>query len=166
MPEELPVGTEILVENTRDKQRKGGKLEKAFKGPYIINKSLGKGIYEIRSGVDGKVLKQKVNIGRIKVYRRRKEENEGKQKEGENHNEDEQKEGENHNEDEQKEGENHNEDEQKEGENHNEDEQKEGENHNAEIRKRRKEETHNDKNGMRKKRGILYTLYFLIIIYT
>ena len=45
-------------------------MDDAFKGPYIVNRSLGKGIYEIQSE-DGKVLKQKVNIGRIKVYRKR-----------------------------------------------------------------------------------------------
>ena len=56
--------------NTRQKQRKGGRLDDAFKGPYIVNRSLGKGIYEIQSE-GGKVLKQKVNIGRIKVYRKR-----------------------------------------------------------------------------------------------
>ena len=45
-------------------------MNDVFKGPYIVNRCLGKGIYEIQSE-GGKVLKQKGNIGRIKVYRKR-----------------------------------------------------------------------------------------------
>lgn len=36
-PEELPVGTEVMVENTAQKDRKGGKLDDMFKGNYFIH---------------------------------------------------------------------------------------------------------------------------------
>ena len=45
-PEELPVGTEVMVENTAQKDRKGGKLDDMFKGNYFIHERLGKGIIE------------------------------------------------------------------------------------------------------------------------
>ena len=33
-PGEIAVGTQVLLENTAQKQRKGGKLEPAWLGPY------------------------------------------------------------------------------------------------------------------------------------
>lgn len=59
------------MENSYQKGRKGGKLEEAFTGPYTIHKSFGKGIYELKNE-NGKVLKRKINIGRLKVYKKRK----------------------------------------------------------------------------------------------
>ena len=55
-----------------DRNTGNGAIEQHWchKGSYIVNRSLGKGIYEIQSE-GGKVLKQEVNIGRIKVYRKR-----------------------------------------------------------------------------------------------
>ena len=44
-----PIGMEVLVENTADKQRKGGKLNPAWLGPYVINKEIGEGVYELRN---------------------------------------------------------------------------------------------------------------------
>lgn len=70
LPEELAPGTEVLIENTAQKDRKGGKLEEAFKGPYIIHETLGKGIYKVKNN-KGAVLQKKVNINRLKVYKRR-----------------------------------------------------------------------------------------------
>ena len=70
LPKELAPGTEILIENTAQKERKGGKLDKAFLGPYTIHKSLGKGIYKVMNQ-KGVILKKKVNISRIKVYKKR-----------------------------------------------------------------------------------------------
>ena len=50
LPEEFAPGTEVLIENTAQKQRKGGKLEDPFKGPYnIIHETLGKGIYKVKN---------------------------------------------------------------------------------------------------------------------
>ena len=40
LPRELDLGMEVLIENSAQKERKGGKLEDAFLGPYIIHESL------------------------------------------------------------------------------------------------------------------------------
>ena len=62
----LKTGTKVLVENTSQKDRKGGKWDCRYKGPYIIQESLGKGIYSLKK-IDGTVLKNKFNINRLKV---------------------------------------------------------------------------------------------------
>ena len=69
-PEELSVGTEVMVENTAQKDRKGGKLDDMFKGNYFIHERLGKGLYRLRNQ-KGVVLQKKFNIARLKVYKRR-----------------------------------------------------------------------------------------------
>ncbi len=51
----------MLVENTQHKERKGGKWEDRYKGPYTIHESLGKGVYTLKS-MSGNVLKNKHNI--------------------------------------------------------------------------------------------------------
>ncbi len=56
----------MLVENTQHKERKGGKWEDRYKGPYTIHESLGKGVYSLKS-MSGNVLKNKHNISRLKV---------------------------------------------------------------------------------------------------
>ncbi len=68
--EALSVGTEVLVENTADKQRKGGKLNTAWFGPYTISRSIEKGVYEL-CDKKGKVIRNKVNVNRLKPYIRR-----------------------------------------------------------------------------------------------
>ena len=55
------VGAQVLLENTVQKQRKGGKLESAWLGPYIVSRCVGKGLYELLR--NGKVVKTKANIG-------------------------------------------------------------------------------------------------------
>ncbi len=37
-----------MVENTQQKERKGGKLENKYSGPYIIKTSDGKGVYTLK----------------------------------------------------------------------------------------------------------------------
>ena len=64
--QELKPGTKVLVENTLQKERKGGKWEDLYKGPYIIHESLGKGVYTLKK-MCGDVLKSKHNINRLKV---------------------------------------------------------------------------------------------------
>ena len=44
LPEEFPIGAKVLVENSADKQRKGGKLNPSWYGPNIISKYHGKGV--------------------------------------------------------------------------------------------------------------------------
>ena len=55
---------EVLVENSHQKERKGGKLTDRWLGPYTINRNLGKGVYELKSS-SGKLLKK--YIARLKV---------------------------------------------------------------------------------------------------
>ena len=50
------VGTRVLLENTLHKQRKGGKLNPFWLGPYTINRDLGKG---------------QANVARLKEYQER-----------------------------------------------------------------------------------------------
>jgi hypothetical protein len=61
------------LENTAQKQRKGGKLDDAWLGPYTIHRQLGKGIYELENE-KGKILKKKVNINRLKPFKRQRPE--------------------------------------------------------------------------------------------
>ena len=68
----LPEGSQVLLENTAQKERKGGKMDKVWLGPYVINQHLGKGVYELRN-MDGSVMKKKVNINRLKPYIQREE---------------------------------------------------------------------------------------------
>lgn len=66
-PKVFKVGTVVWLENTLQKQRKGGKLEPLWLGPYTIHKDLGKGLYELANKA-GKVLKKKANIARREEY--------------------------------------------------------------------------------------------------
>ena len=40
----IAVGCKVLLENTAQKQRKGGKLDSRWLGPYIVNRDLGKSL--------------------------------------------------------------------------------------------------------------------------
>ena len=71
-PQVLLEGTEILLENTYQKQRKGGKMEPLWMGPYIVHQDLGKVLYELKNK-DGKLVKKKAYINGLKLYTRRKE---------------------------------------------------------------------------------------------
>ncbi len=66
-PQVLPEGTEVLLEITWQKQRKGGKLHPLWQGPYSIHRVLGNGLYEL-TNKEGKVIKNKANINHLKVY--------------------------------------------------------------------------------------------------
>ena len=64
----IPVGTEVLLENTQKKRRKGGKLEPLWMGLYTIGRDLGRGLCELQNK-DGKTLKKMANANRLKIYR-------------------------------------------------------------------------------------------------
>ena len=66
-PETFEAGAEVLMENTAQKQRKGGKLADKFLGPYTINRHVGKGLYELKNK-SGKILQKKVNVIRLKRF--------------------------------------------------------------------------------------------------
>ena len=61
------VGEKVLVENTAQKQRKGGKLKEKWLGPYQINREICKGVYALES-MDGKLMKQSCNVSRLKMF--------------------------------------------------------------------------------------------------
>ena len=65
----LPVGEEVLLENTAEKQRKGGKMCAKWLGPYTIHKEMGKGVYQLKNSAN-KILKTCVNVKRLKKYKR------------------------------------------------------------------------------------------------
>ena len=67
---ELAEGSEVLLENTAQKLRKGGKLDDAWLGPYMIHRHMGKGIYQLVNE-KGKIMKKKANINRLKPFKRR-----------------------------------------------------------------------------------------------
>ena len=48
MPNVLQIGTKVLKENTRQKQRKGGKKDNRWLGPHTINRYIGKGVYVLK----------------------------------------------------------------------------------------------------------------------
>ena len=70
LQQELPEGAEVLLENTKQKQRKGGKYDPVWLGPYLINKSFGKGVYSLKKR-NGDLLKSMANIDRLKLFVRR-----------------------------------------------------------------------------------------------
>ena len=47
-PQQIAEGTEVLLENTYHKQRKGGKMNPVWLGPYTISRHIGKGLYAWR----------------------------------------------------------------------------------------------------------------------
>ena len=63
----LPIRSKVLLQNTAQKQRKGGKMDPLWLGPYIIHRYLGKGVYKLAKW-NGKVIKQTANINRLKRY--------------------------------------------------------------------------------------------------
>lgn len=67
LAEELAIGAEVLLENTADKQRKGGNLNPNWFGPYNISKNNGKGVYQLGNKA-GDTMRKKVNINRLKLY--------------------------------------------------------------------------------------------------
>ena len=68
MPNVLQIGTKVLKENTLRKQRKGGKMDDRWLGPYTINRYIGKGVYELKD-MKGTVLKKtKVNIKSFQMF--------------------------------------------------------------------------------------------------
>ena len=69
-PAEFTEGTEVLLENAKQKQQKGGKCDPLWLGPYLIHNKLGKGVYELRRSY-GVVIKAKANVNRLKPYIRR-----------------------------------------------------------------------------------------------
>ena len=62
------VGEKMLVKDFNKKKRKGGKLDYMWKGPYIITKSLGRGLYSLKATDDSNVNISRVNGAHLKHY--------------------------------------------------------------------------------------------------
>ena len=58
----------MLLRNLRNEARKGGKLERAWSGPYTISKVLPKGLYNLKKKKDGTELKTSFDSSRLKIY--------------------------------------------------------------------------------------------------
>ena len=63
-PPEIGIGTQVLLENTKQKQRNGDKLEPAWLGPYTTWKCIEKGLDDLVR--NSNAVKTKVNIYRLK----------------------------------------------------------------------------------------------------
>ena len=60
-------GDTVFLRNLRNQARKGGKLERAWSGPYTISEVLPKGLYNLRNE-DGIELKTSFDSSRLKIY--------------------------------------------------------------------------------------------------
>lgn len=65
-PPTYQVGDKVLKYNRRRETRMGDKLQVRYSGPYIIERVLGKGVYQLRDGE--KVLKTATNACNLKAF--------------------------------------------------------------------------------------------------
>ncbi|XP_041360804.1 uncharacterized protein LOC121377029 [Gigantopelta aegis] len=65
--ENLPVGTKVLKKTLRRQDRKGGKGEKLWIGPYVIRGVTKSGSY-LLSITDGIIFKSAINGANLKVW--------------------------------------------------------------------------------------------------
>lgn len=70
--EQYKVGASVLMLNSKKLSRKGSKLEPNWIGPYSIHEVLPKGTYRLCNPETGKVLAQKINMTRLKLWHTRK----------------------------------------------------------------------------------------------
>ena len=61
------VGAKMLVKDFNQKKRKGGKLDYKWKGPYIVTKSLGRGLYSLKACNDSNDI-SRINGAHLKQY--------------------------------------------------------------------------------------------------
>lgn len=62
------MGDKVLVKNMRNVDRKGGKMDTRWIGPYIIDSHIGKGRYKLLNEQSGQLLKKAINSSRLKKY--------------------------------------------------------------------------------------------------
>ena len=62
----IPVGALVLKKNMRRLDRKGGKEEDRWLGPYVVTEVTKKGLYKLEKG--GKEMKQTFNRSVLKKY--------------------------------------------------------------------------------------------------
>ena len=62
------VGAKVLLKDFRRKKRKGGKLDLKWIGPFIIKKSMGKGIYQLSTIDNNTTVVKRVTGAHLKPY--------------------------------------------------------------------------------------------------
>ena len=62
------MGDLVLVRNMRNLDRKGGKMDTRWLGPYMITAHVGKGRYKLLNQESGKHLAKMINSSRLKKY--------------------------------------------------------------------------------------------------
>ena len=62
-----PVGSSVMLKNMQNAHRMGGKMDLTWKGPYTIQKMVGKGRYQLKTK-NGQVLKKLYNGILLKEY--------------------------------------------------------------------------------------------------
>ena len=67
-PKAYQIGTKVLEKDFTRKKRKGGKMDCKYVGPFIITKSLGKGLYSLASVESPKKVTKSVNGVHLKPY--------------------------------------------------------------------------------------------------
>eukprot|EP00731_Ephydatia_muelleri_P011380 Em0006g274a len=67
-PKAYQIGTKILKNDFTRKKRKGGKMDCRYVGPFVITKSLGKGLYSLASVESPKKVTKSVNGVHLKPY--------------------------------------------------------------------------------------------------
>lgn len=68
LPQEMNVGSSVLLRNSKRDTKKGDKMQPKWLGPYVIVSSLGKGVYQIKNQSTDLVLKKAVHSARLKQY--------------------------------------------------------------------------------------------------
>ncbi|XP_065908800.1 uncharacterized protein [Dysidea avara] len=66
-PGSFSVGAKVLVRDFNRKKRKGGKLDYKWRGPYIITKSLGRGLYSLQAEDNSNEI-SRINGAHLKQY--------------------------------------------------------------------------------------------------
>lgn len=67
------------MKNMRNVDRKGGKMDTRWTGPYIIQSNIGKGRYTLLNVQTGQPLKQAINSSRLKKYLEKDQNRENKE---------------------------------------------------------------------------------------
>ena len=67
-PKAYQIGTKVLKKDFTRKKRKGGKMDCRYVGPFVITKSLGKGLYSLTSVESPKKVTKSVNGVHLKPY--------------------------------------------------------------------------------------------------
>lgn len=62
------VGALVLLKNSKKLSRKGSKMEQNWSGPYLIHDIVGKNTYRLCNRRDNKILRNLVNMARLKLY--------------------------------------------------------------------------------------------------